>query len=77
MTAMAPTVATDERRQLHESPPRGVVSVHRLGLADTTARCSCGWGGRRRFLVAAAEQDAWSHAVTDRCLVSTPLVLTW
>ncbi len=55
----------------------GVVSVHLLGLANAAATCSCGWSGRRRFLRAAAEQDAWAHAVQDRCDVSSPLVLTW
>jgi hypothetical protein len=55
----------------------GVASVRRLGLFDATARCSCGWSGRRRLLVAAAEQDAWSHALRARCEVSSPLVLTW
>jgi hypothetical protein len=52
-----------------------VVSVHLLGLFDTTARCSCGWAGRRRFLKAAAEQDAWAHAMQVGCEVSSPLVL--
>lgn len=56
---------------------QGVVSVHLLGLFDTTARCSCGWAGGRRYLKAAAEQDAWAHSMQDRCRVSSPLVLTW
>lgn len=56
---------------------QGVVSVHLLGLFSTTARCSCGWAGRRRFLKAAAEQDAWVHSMQDRCAVSSPLVLAW
>ncbi|KAA0095889.1 hypothetical protein CIW49_20155 [Mycolicibacterium sp. P1-18] len=55
----------------------GVASVRRLGFCDATARCSCGWSGRRRLLVAAAEQDAWTHAMRDRCEVSSPLVLDW
>ncbi|WP_263994978.1 hypothetical protein [Mycobacterium yunnanensis] len=55
----------------------GVASVRRLGRFDATASCSCGWSGRRRVLTAAAEQDAWAHAMRDRCEVSTPLVLTW
>lgn len=55
----------------------GVVSVHVLGLGNTAARCSCGWAGRRRLLKAAAEQDAWTHSMHDRCDVSSPLVLTW
>jgi hypothetical protein len=60
-----------------EGPRHGVASVHLLGLGNTTARCSCGWAGRRRFLKAAAEQDAWAHAIQDECEVSSPLVLAW
>jgi hypothetical protein len=55
----------------------GVASVRRLGFLDATATCSCGWSGRRRLLVAAAEQDAWAHAMRARCEVSSPLVLSW
>ena len=55
----------------------GVASVRRLARFDATASCSCGWSGRRRLLVAAAEQDAWAHAMRDSCEVSTPLVLAW
>ena len=53
---------------------QGVVSVHVLGLANTTATCSCGWSGHRRILKAAAEQDAWAHSMQDGCMVSSPLV---
>ncbi|MBJ7339179.1 hypothetical protein [Mycolicibacterium sp.] len=56
---------------------QGVVSVHRLGLGNTTAWCSCGWAGHRRLLSAAAEQDAWAHSMQDGCMVSFPLVLSW
>ena len=55
----------------------GVASVRRVRSFDATARCSCGWSGRRRLLVAAAEQDAWAHAMRDSCEVSSPLVLSW
>ncbi|MEU0498837.1 hypothetical protein [Mycobacterium sp. NPDC006124] len=55
----------------------GVASVHRPGRLDSTATCSCGWSGRRRLLTAAAEQDAWAHAMRDGCEVSCPLVLSW
>lgn len=54
-----------------------VVYVHSLGLAHATAACTCGWSGRRRILRAAAEQDAWLHAMAERCQVASPLVLTW
>ena len=53
---------------------QGVVSVHVLGLVNTTATCSCGWSGHRRILKAAAEQDAWAHSIQDGCMVSSPLV---
>lgn len=55
--------------------PDGVVSVHRYGIGRSTATCSCGWAGRRRRLMAAAEQDAWVHSMHARCVVSSPLVL--
>ena len=53
----------------------GIVSVHHYGLGRSTASCSCGWSGRRRRLVAAAEQDAWVHSMHERCAVSFPLVI--
>lgn len=55
--------------------PHGIVSVHHYGIGRSTASCSCGWSGRRRHLMAAAEQDAWVHAMHARCVVSSPLVL--
>ena len=55
--------------------PHGVVSVHILGFANAVPACSCGWAGRRRYLKAAAEQDAWAHAMHDRCSVSSPLLI--
>lgn len=60
-----------------EPAPAGVVSVHSMGFAHSAAACSCGWVARRRYLRAAAEQDAWAHAVQDRCAVSSPLVVAW
>jgi hypothetical protein len=62
---------------LADQVPHGVVSVHTLGIAHSAAACSCGWMARRRFLRAAAEQDAWAHAMQDRCAVSSPLVIAW
>lgn len=53
----------------------GVVAVHEYGFARSTAVCTCGWAGRRRYLKAAAEQDAWMHSIHDRCTVSVPLVM--
>lgn len=60
-----------------ETKTLDVVCVHSLGLAHATAACTCGWSGRRRILRAAAEQDAWLHAMAERCQVASPLVLTW
>ena len=53
----------------------GIVAVHDYGLAHSTAVCSCGWTGKRRFLKAAAEQDAWLHSMHEKCRVSVPLVI--
>jgi hypothetical protein len=53
----------------------GVVAVHDYGLANSTAVCSCGWTGKRRFLKAAAVQDAWEHSMHVNCTVSVPLVI--
>jgi hypothetical protein len=55
----------------------GTVLVHVLGLGHSVAACSCGWSGGRRFLKAAAEQDAWEHAMRRHCEVSSPLVVAW
>jgi hypothetical protein len=57
--------------------PDGVVSVHILGFANAVPACSCGWAGRRRYLKAAAAQDAWTHAMRDGCTVSSPLLIGW
>jgi hypothetical protein len=53
----------------------GVVAVQSYGFGHSTAACSCGWMGRRRFLKAAAEQDAWVHSMHEKCAVSVPLVI--
>ncbi len=52
----------------------GVVGVQDLGFAHCTAVCSCGWAGKRRYLKAAAEQDAWMHSIREHCAVAVPLV---
>jgi hypothetical protein len=54
---------------------QGVVAVHNYGFAHSIAACSCGWTGRRRYLKAAAEQDAWVHAMHDKCEIAVPLVI--
>jgi hypothetical protein len=53
----------------------GVVAVHHFGFGHSTAACSCGWRGRRRYLKAAAEQDAWLHAMHQKCEIAVPLVI--
>jgi hypothetical protein len=53
----------------------GLVAVHNFGFAHLSAACSCGWTGRRRYLKAAAEQDAWVHAMHEKCEISVPLVI--
>jgi hypothetical protein len=53
----------------------GVVVVMEFGFAHFAAMCSCGWAGRRRFLCAPANIDAWEHAMRDKCDVSVPLVM--
>jgi hypothetical protein len=54
---------------------QGVVAVHNYGFGHSTAACSCGWTGRRRYLKAAAEQDAWLHSMRQKCAIAVPLVI--
>jgi hypothetical protein len=54
---------------------QGVVAVHNYGFGHSTAGCSCGWTGRRRYLKAAAEQDAWVHSMHEKCEIAVPLVI--
>jgi hypothetical protein len=53
----------------------GVVAVRHYGFGHSTAACSCGWTGRRRYLKASAEQDAWVHSMHEKCAISFPLVI--
>ena len=53
----------------------GVVAVYNYGFGHSAAVCSCGWTGRRRYLKAAAEQDAWMHSMRENCDISVPLVI--
>ena len=53
----------------------GVVAVHNYGFGHSMAACSCGWAGRRRYLKAAAEQDAWVHSMHQKCDIAVPLVI--
>lgn len=53
----------------------GVVAVRNYGFGHSTAACSCGWIGRRRYLKAAAEQDAWVHSMHEKCDIAVPLVI--
>lgn len=54
---------------------QGVVAVHNYGFGHSNATCSCGWAGRRRYLKAAAEQDAWVHSMHEKCEIAVPLVI--
>jgi len=55
----------------------GYVVVHRVGIGHSYAMCSCGWSSSRRRLKAAACQDAWGHAVENRCVVAYPMVTAY
>jgi hypothetical protein len=57
------------------APTHGVVYVLAYGVAHYAATCSCGWTGRRRFLKAAANLDAWEHSIHEKSDVSVPLVI--
>lgn len=54
---------------------QGVVAVCNYGFGHSIAACSCGWTGRRRYLKAAAEQDAWVHSMHEKCAIAVPLVI--
>ena len=56
-------------------PLHGVVAVRNYGFGHSTAGCSCGWTGRRRYLMAAAQQDAWVHSIHEKCEIAVPLVI--
>ena len=65
-----------------EAPPSdiGVVAVVTVRppwrLRHRQAHCTCGWVGRRRWVVkAAAAIDAWSHAYAQGCAPRVPLVV--
>jgi hypothetical protein len=46
-------------------PATGTVAIIEYGFAHHTAICSCGWTGRRRFVRAAANLDAWGHCARE------------
>ena len=52
-----------------------VVAVHDYGFGHLMAACSCGWAGRRRYLKAAAQQDAWLHSMHEKCAIAFPLMI--
>jgi hypothetical protein len=52
----------------------GVVYVLESGFAHFAALCSCGWTGKRHYLRAPANLDAWEHAIREKCDVAVPLV---
>jgi hypothetical protein len=57
------------------SDEHGVVAVLDCGFAYYAAACQYGWSGRRRFIKAAANLDAWEHSMHEKCDVSVPLVI--
>jgi hypothetical protein len=76
MSIAVPTDALDAGDLPRPDPvEHGVVAVHNYGFWHSRAACSCGWRGRRRYLKAAAEQDAWLHAMHRKCAVAVPLVI--
>ena len=76
MSVAAPIGAIDVGGQPRpEVVGHGVVAVHNFGFGRSTAACSCGWRGRRRYLKAAAEQDAWVHSMHEKCDIAVPLVI--
>jgi hypothetical protein len=54
---------------------QGAVAVYNYGFGRSTAACTCGWTGRRRYLKAAAEQDAWFHSIDQKCAIAVPLAI--
>jgi hypothetical protein len=52
----------------------GTARVTTFGFGHCAASCTCGWGGKRRHLKAAAEQDAWMHSIHGHCVVAVRLV---
>jgi hypothetical protein len=76
MSIAAPIDAIDDGDQCWPDVlAHGVVAVHSYGFGHSSAACSCGWTGRRRYLKAAAEQDAWVHSMHEKCDISVPLVI--
>jgi|GEM_PF-5498638 len=71
------TLPTSTSVPTHAAPLRdcGVVTVFECGFAHAAAVCSCGWTGRRRYRLAAANLDAWEHSIRERCVIAEPLVL--
>jgi hypothetical protein len=73
MSVAAPIDAIDAGGSLRLQ--HGVVAVHNYRFGHSMAACSCGWVGRRRYLKAAAEQDAWLHSMHEKCEIAVPLVI--
>lgn len=75
MSVAAPIDAIDAGDSLRPALQHGVVAVHNYGFGHSIAACSCGFLGRRRYLKAAAEQDAWFHSMHEKCEIAVPLVI--
>jgi hypothetical protein len=74
MTVTVPIESGDVARTPRSFAP-GVVSVLEFGFAHFGAWCSCGWTGKRHYLRAPANLDAWEHSMREKCDVSVPLVM--
>lgn len=66
---------SNEYRRHLAPQKKGTATVHRRNVGNYRAECSCGWTAPRRWLKAAACQDAWIHAAQEGCEVSYPLVV--
>jgi len=72
MSVAAPIDAIDVGVPRPDILEQGVMAVHNYGFGHSTAACSCGWTGRRRYLKAAAERDAWVHSCTKSAPSRSP-----
>jgi hypothetical protein len=75
MSVAAPIDAIDVGVPRPDVLEQGVVAVYNYGFGHSTAACSCGWTGRRRYLKAAAERDAWVHSMHEKCTIAVPLAI--
>jgi hypothetical protein len=68
LLSASPTRDPAETEIAHSQGQRGIGS--QVCASDRTTR-----SGRRRYLKAAAEQDAWVHSLHEKCTIAVPLVI--